>query len=245
MMALFSPRTILRIENCKPFQPTCVTEMSVNKLVMHSIEGDTILWASLDAGLSTVPWQLSQVCNKFSFHLASPLPPAKFNMLQRALSGISVAQHLTTGTTFIESKKYPVTCQGFDAAGPIAGTVIQKAWLQKLLDHTYSARGSNITCMILRIPVPSVSSRIDLFSACMIRPAWSNTEWAYKSGILSSALCQDIFTATPWFFVATRARGSLHQQVPILPTPLPMQRNCYSFMDTHHDLTENGICTVT
>jgi hypothetical protein len=110
MMTLCSPRTILRTEHCKPFQPTCVTETSVNKIVMHSIEGDTIVWASLDAGFPTVPWQLSQVCNKFSFHLASPLPPAKFNMLQRAFAGISIAQHLTTGTAFLESDKYPVTC---------------------------------------------------------------------------------------------------------------------------------------
>jgi hypothetical protein len=43
MMILCSPRTILRTENCKPFKPTCVTETSVNKLVMHSIKGDMIV----------------------------------------------------------------------------------------------------------------------------------------------------------------------------------------------------------
>jgi hypothetical protein len=155
MMALCLPRTILRTERCKPFQPTCVTETSVNKLVIHSIEGETIVWASLDAGFPTVPWQLSQVCNKFSFHLASPLPPAKFNMLQRAFTNISIVQHLTTGTAFLESDTYPVTCQGFDAAVPIAGTIIQQAWLQKVLKHTESANGANITCMILSILLPS------------------------------------------------------------------------------------------
>jgi hypothetical protein len=144
-MNLCSPRTILITEHCKPFQPTCVAETSFNKLVMHSIEGCTIVWAPLDAGFPTVPWQLSQVCNKFSFHLASPLPPAKFNMLQREFTGISIAQHLTTGTTFLESDKYPVTCQVFDAVGPIAGTFIQQDWLQKVLEHTESAHGANIT----------------------------------------------------------------------------------------------------
>jgi hypothetical protein len=56
IMTLCSPRTILRNENCKPFEPTCVTETYVNKLVMHSIEGDAIIWASLDAGFPTVLW---------------------------------------------------------------------------------------------------------------------------------------------------------------------------------------------
>jgi hypothetical protein len=66
----------------------------------------------------------------------SPLPPAKFNILQRAFAGISIAQHLTTGTDFLDSDKYPITCQGFDAVGPIAGTVIHQAWFQKVLEHT-------------------------------------------------------------------------------------------------------------
>jgi hypothetical protein len=34
------------------------------------------------------------------------------------------------------------------------------------------------------------------------------------------------------------------QQVPILTMPSPTQRNCYSCMDTHHDLAENGMCTL-
>jgi hypothetical protein len=210
---------------------------------MHSIEGGTIIWASLDAGFPTVPWQLSQVCNKFSFHLVSPLPAAKFNMLQRAFAGISIAQHLTMGTDFLDLGKYPIACQGFDAAGPITGTDFQQDWLQRVLEHTESARGANITCMILSIPWPSAGSNI--FDACTIRPAWSNTAWAYKSGIVSSALCQDIVAATRWVCVATRARGSQQQQVPLLKTHLPMQQNCYSCMDARHDLAENGICTVT
>jgi hypothetical protein len=245
MMTLCSPITILKNENCKPFEPTCVTETSVNKLVMHSIEGDTIIWAPLDTGFPTVPWQISQVWNKFSFHLMSPLPAAKFNMLQKAFAGISIAHHLTMGTDFLDSDKYLIACQGFDAADPIAGTDFQQAWLQSFLEHTESACGSNITCMILSIPWPSASAGRDIFDACMIRPAWSNTAWAYKSGIVPSALCQDIVAATRWVYVSTRARGSQQQQVPLLKTPLPTQRKCYSCMDARHDLAENGICTVT
>jgi hypothetical protein len=100
-------------------------------------------------------------------------------MLHRAFTGISIAQELTTGTTFLESDKYRIRYQGFDVTGPIAGTAIQKAWFQKVLEHTESARGANITCMILSILLPSASARSDLFNACMIRPAWSNTALAY------------------------------------------------------------------
>jgi hypothetical protein len=132
---------------------------------MHSIEGGAIIWASLDAGFPTVLWQLSQVCNKFSFHLVSLLPAAKFNMLQRAFVGTSIAQHLTMGTDFLDSGTYPIACQGFDAAGPIAGTDFHQAWLQRVLEHTESARGANLTCMILSIQLPSASAGSDIFDA--------------------------------------------------------------------------------
>jgi hypothetical protein len=55
MITLSSPIKILRTEHCKPFKLTCVTETYVNKLVMHSKKGDTIVWASLDTGFPTVP----------------------------------------------------------------------------------------------------------------------------------------------------------------------------------------------
>jgi hypothetical protein len=54
MLALCSPRTILRTDHFKPFQRTCVTEKFVNRLVMHSIGAGKIVWASLDAGFPTV-----------------------------------------------------------------------------------------------------------------------------------------------------------------------------------------------
>jgi hypothetical protein len=245
MMTICSPRTRLRTDHCRPFRPTCVTEISVNTLVMHSIERDTIVWASLDAGFPTVPWKLSQVCNKFSFHLVSPLPRAKPNQLQSTFAGSSVTQHLTSGTAFLESDEYPVACQGFDATGPIADTTIQTAWLRKVLEHTESAQGTNVNCMILIIPLTSVLVGSAPFDECMIRPIGINISWAYKAGILSSTLCQDIVATTRWVCVATRAKGSQQQQVPLLTAPSSKQRNCYSCMDSRHDLAENGICTLT
>jgi hypothetical protein len=208
MMTICSPRTRLRTYHCRPFRPTCFMETSVNTLVMHSIERDTIVWASLDAECPTVPWQLSQVCNKFSFYLVSPLPLANPNQLQSTFAGSSVTQHLTSGTAFLKSDEYPVACQGLDAAGPIADTTIQHAWLRKVLEHRESAHGANVNCMILSIPLTSVLVASTPFNECTIRPVGSNNSWAYKAGIVSSTLCQYTVATTRWVCVATRAKGS-------------------------------------
>jgi hypothetical protein len=135
---------------------------------MRSIGADTIVCASLDAGFPTIPWQLSRVCNKFTFHLASSLPSVKFNMLQQTFAGTIIVYHPIPGITFLKSYAYSAACQGIYASSPIAGTATQQAWFWNAIGHTESACGANITCMILSIPLPSPSTRGDPFNACMI-----------------------------------------------------------------------------